>query len=170
MLGPEHEVDPHMTFQELGLDSIRSTRFIQDLSKKLGIELRETLIFDYPTLHELAAHLSSVSGAVSSLEGGDSPSDEAGDQADGFSTPQDLELAKTIIALEDRYPEVFPLTPVQSDLPTLFCIHPMSGDLGIYVGLAEAAQGKFNVVGLRSLGLFDAGEPRQTVEAMADAY
>nr|WP_319025127.1 SDR family NAD(P)-dependent oxidoreductase [Nisaea nitritireducens] len=171
MLGSEHDVDAHMTFQELGLDSIRGTRFIQDLSKRFGVELRETLVFDYPTLHELAAHLSSLSASTALSVGDDAREDnERGDSERGFQPPQDLELAKTIIALEDRHPEVFPLTRAQTNLPTLFCIHPMSGDVGVYVGLAEAAQGRFNIVGLRSQGLFDAGDPRQSVEAMAEAY
>ena len=164
MLGPirlTHDV-PGVGF------GLHPSMFVQDLSQKLGVELRETVVFDYPTLYELAAHLSSIS--VQRRRGGRWRSSRCGGRSGEWGPDR---TGSEACENHHRSARALPgvLSPPRAgDLPTLFCIHPMSGDLGIYVGLAEAAQGKFNVVGLRSSGLFDAGEPRQTVEAMAEAY
>jgi acyl transferase domain-containing protein len=50
-------VDPGLTFKQLGFNSIAGTELSQRLSTETGLPLTNTLIFDYPTPNEVAAHL-----------------------------------------------------------------------------------------------------------------
>ncbi|WP_144395250.1 AMP-binding protein [Pleionea sediminis] len=62
------KITPQMTFSELGLDSVSSTSFIVGLEDWLEIELSPTLIWNYPTLKELACFVGqqvSINGAES---------------------------------------------------------------------------------------------------------
>jgi acyl carrier protein len=54
---PEDTVDPETQFARLGLDSANSVYLIVELEEWLGIELTPDLVFDYPTIAELARHL-----------------------------------------------------------------------------------------------------------------
>ena len=42
---------------EMGLDSATSAYFIVELEEWLGIELEPELVFDYPTIADLARHI-----------------------------------------------------------------------------------------------------------------
>jgi acyl carrier protein len=46
-----------MTFARLGLDSANSVFLIVELEDWLGLELTPDLLFEYPTIGELARHL-----------------------------------------------------------------------------------------------------------------
>ena len=54
---PPHTIDPEMTFARLGLDSANSVLLIVELEDWLGLELTPDLLFEYPTIGELARHL-----------------------------------------------------------------------------------------------------------------
>jgi acyl carrier protein len=54
---PEQTVDPDAKFARLGLDSANSLYLIVELEEWLAIELTPDLVFDYPTIAELARHL-----------------------------------------------------------------------------------------------------------------
>ncbi len=54
---PDHTIDPEMTFVRLGLDSANSVFLIVELEDWLGLELTPELLFDHPTISELARHL-----------------------------------------------------------------------------------------------------------------
>jgi acyl carrier protein len=54
---PEHTIDPEMTFARLGLDSANSVFLIVELEDWLGLELTPDLLFEHPTIGELARHL-----------------------------------------------------------------------------------------------------------------
>jgi hypothetical protein len=54
--------------------------------------------------------------------------------------------------------------------PPLFLIHPDSGQVGPYCGLAYALGEEFAVFGIQAAGLYADAEPRRTVPAMAAAY
>ncbi|MEY8016620.1 fatty-acid--AMP ligase [Mycobacterium servetii] len=53
---PDH-IDPGLTFQELGFDSIKATELLDRLKTVTELELPLTLAFDYPTPDELATYL-----------------------------------------------------------------------------------------------------------------
>ena len=50
-------IDPEMTFARLGLDSANSVFLIVELEDWLGLELTPDLLFEHPTIGELARHL-----------------------------------------------------------------------------------------------------------------
>ncbi|MEU5647350.1 type I polyketide synthase, partial [Streptomyces milbemycinicus] len=54
-------VDPSLTFQDLGLDSLTSVELRNQLTETTGVRLPTTLIFDYPTPEAVAHFLSARS-------------------------------------------------------------------------------------------------------------
>ena len=54
---PPAEIDPAVKFSRLGIDSTTSITFTIDLSEWLGLELQSDVMFDYPTINDLARHL-----------------------------------------------------------------------------------------------------------------
>ena len=54
---PDHTIDPEITFARLGLDSANSVFLIVELEDWLGLELTPDLVFEHPTICELAHHL-----------------------------------------------------------------------------------------------------------------
>jgi hypothetical protein len=54
--------------------------------------------------------------------------------------------------------------------PPLFLVHPDTGQVGPYCGLAHALGEEFAVFGVQAVGLYSDAEPRRTVSAMAAAY
>ena len=55
---PESEVERHRNILELGVGSRTVVRLSGRLQKWLGIKLPPTILFEYPTVEALAAHLS----------------------------------------------------------------------------------------------------------------
>ena len=55
-------IDPDVKFVRLGLDSANSVYLIVELEEWLGIELTPDLLFEYPTIAELARYLAGWSG------------------------------------------------------------------------------------------------------------
>ncbi|MEU7146399.1 type I polyketide synthase, partial [Nocardia sp. NPDC046473] len=51
------EIDPHQTFQQLGIDSLTAIELRNGLNAAIGIRLPATLVFDYPTTAALIEHL-----------------------------------------------------------------------------------------------------------------
>ena len=54
---PAQTIDTQTTFARLGLDSANSVFLIVELEDRLGLELTPDLLFEYPTICELARHL-----------------------------------------------------------------------------------------------------------------
>jgi acyl carrier protein len=63
---PEQGVDADTKFARLGLDSANSVYLIVELEDWLGIELTPDLVFEHPTIAELAWHLA---GRIASESG-----------------------------------------------------------------------------------------------------
>lgn len=55
-----NEIDCEMSFMELGLDSIISVNWVRQLSKRYGIELSTTQIYQYPNIRQLADHIEAM--------------------------------------------------------------------------------------------------------------
>jgi acyl carrier protein len=53
---PIGEIDPDMTFAQLGVDSGLATHLLIALEDKLNIELDPDVVFELPTLRSLAAY------------------------------------------------------------------------------------------------------------------
>ena len=54
---PGKTIDTEMTFARMGLDSANSVFLIVELEDWLGLELTPDLLFEYPTIGELARQL-----------------------------------------------------------------------------------------------------------------
>jgi polyketide synthase PksL len=155
MLRPEDPLDSRSTFLELGLDSITALRFMRRLSDSLGRDLRETLVFEHPTVEDLARHLLAERALPASTREPAAPRPSA---------PRDR-LADVIA----EHPELVPLQ-LEGNGPLLFCIHPMSGDVGLYEKLAEASRNRFRMLGLRARGFLTDREPLDSIPAIARYY
>ena len=59
---PGQTIDPEMTFARMGLDSANSVFLIVELEDWLGLELTPDLVFEHPTISELARHLATQAG------------------------------------------------------------------------------------------------------------
>lgn len=55
------EIDHETLFAEYGLDSVYALTFCADIEDALGITVADTVVWDYPTIRELAAHLAGLS-------------------------------------------------------------------------------------------------------------
>ena len=53
------EVDPDVTFDQLGIDSLALLGVLGDLAAKLDIEIETSVLFDHPTIRSLSNHLAS---------------------------------------------------------------------------------------------------------------
>jgi acyl carrier protein len=67
---PGIAIGPEARFTELGLDSATSAYFIVELEEWLGTELAPELVFEYPTIAELARHVASGQGGAADAGGG----------------------------------------------------------------------------------------------------
>lgn len=55
-VSPE-EVNIHAEFPELGLDSAAGVELVGHIENRFGGQLSPTVVWDYPTIEKLAAHL-----------------------------------------------------------------------------------------------------------------
>ena len=53
----EREIDVHQPFAELGMDSIAAVELSGDLERWLARRIAPTIVWDYPSIALLAAHL-----------------------------------------------------------------------------------------------------------------
>ena len=61
---PSHEIVAEARFASLGLDSASSTHLLVELEDWLGIELSPEVVFEYPTIGDLARFLAKQSPAA----------------------------------------------------------------------------------------------------------
>jgi acyl transferase domain-containing protein/thioesterase domain-containing protein/acyl carrier protein len=54
---PPERIDPRGRFMDYGVDSILGVRVVTRLNEALGLDLRPTVLFDHPTVRDLAEHL-----------------------------------------------------------------------------------------------------------------
>ena len=59
---PARTIDAATTFARMGLDSANSVFLIVELEDWLGLELTPDLLFEHPTICELARHLAERAG------------------------------------------------------------------------------------------------------------
>ena len=54
---PANQIDPQARFARLGMDSAMSVFFLVELEEWLGVELASEVVFDYPSIAELARYV-----------------------------------------------------------------------------------------------------------------
>ncbi|CCF62797.1 acyl carrier protein [Nocardia cyriacigeorgica] len=52
-----HQVDPAVPLAELGIDSVSAVALCGEIEDRWSIEVDPTLVFDYPTIAEIAVFL-----------------------------------------------------------------------------------------------------------------
>jgi acyl transferase domain-containing protein/thioesterase domain-containing protein/SAM-dependent methyltransferase/NAD(P)-dependent dehydrogenase (short-subunit alcohol dehydrogenase family) len=57
------DIDRRARFMDYGLDSILGVSLVEKLNAALGIDLRPTVVFDYPTVADLGGHLATLTAA-----------------------------------------------------------------------------------------------------------
>ncbi|MEU5266066.1 acyl carrier protein [Amycolatopsis sp. NPDC021455] len=63
-LESEGPPDPDAAFADLGLDSVAGLRAANTAGAEIGLKIPVVLLFDYPSISELAKHLSVLSRAA----------------------------------------------------------------------------------------------------------
>lgn len=53
-------IDPEVTFDRIGLDSLALLGVLGDLASELDIEIETSVLFDHPTISGLAVHLATA--------------------------------------------------------------------------------------------------------------
>ncbi|MBT5709351.1 MAG: methyltransferase, partial [Verrucomicrobia bacterium] len=53
----EEAIDSHTGFFDLGMESIQSTKLVDDCCKRFGLDLPDTLLFDYSTANQVSDYL-----------------------------------------------------------------------------------------------------------------
>ncbi|MFF3854993.1 type I polyketide synthase [Micromonospora sp. NPDC002575] len=85
---------PDRTFRDLGFDSLTAVELRNRLTAETGMTLPATLVFDHPTVAELAAHLHGLTNRLP----GDTPGDVVAAGADTHREPV------AIVAMSCRFP------------------------------------------------------------------
>lgn len=107
------EIDPGAGYYELGLDSALLLEMVDKLEQTLSVSLSPTLLFEYTSIRELAAHLSTLAGPTAKhAAGGPKPVVHAACAAPKIpaeNTPPTEPVGSTsgdiaIIGLAGRYP------------------------------------------------------------------
>ena len=155
LLDENVELNTEATFFDLGLDSISIVNFIRQLSQQFDLSLRETLVFDYPTIRDLAGYIVRQNPEFVEPQANQAV----------ISKEDTCQFKDHLAQVMKKYEEVFPLH-TDGNGPILFCIPPMSGDVGIYSKLAEAAQNRFRMIGIKSRGFLTEKPPCATIEEM----
>ena len=57
---PPTRIGPEVKFARLGMDSAMAVYFLLGLEEWLGAELPQDIVFEYPTIAQLARHLASA--------------------------------------------------------------------------------------------------------------
>ncbi|HTH46501.1 MAG TPA: beta-ketoacyl synthase N-terminal-like domain-containing protein, partial [Candidatus Limnocylindria bacterium] len=161
LLKPEDELRPDRSLFDLGLDSITSVRLVQKLGDFLGLALPETLFLDHPTIERLAEYLAKQASPQPAEPGAGTPVPVPAEKPRTVRDTFKERLQQVI----QRHPEAVPLQ-AEGDGPIVFCIHPMSGDVGFHGKLADASGQAFRMVGLRSRGLSSGQFLLPNIEAM----
>lgn len=103
-LDEDHPLDEHAPLEELGLDSLMAVELRNILSRRLGLTLSATLLFDYPALSPLAEHLAHDHLGIGAIPEFSSAADDSGhrDSVDDI----DIDVAISVILTQiDALPE-----------------------------------------------------------------
>jgi amino acid adenylation domain-containing protein len=139
-------------FFEIGGHSLLATVLVVQIREAFQVEMPLKVLFETPTLGAL-------SNAIDCLRQNEHTLDD---------DVHDAEVS--IEANSSKKSQLVELTHGHTELPDLFCIHPIGGSVHWYRPLAEHLKGVFNVYALLSQGLNDGLAPLRSIEVMAKAY
>ncbi|KAA9377579.1 acyltransferase domain-containing protein [Microbispora cellulosiformans] len=119
------EIDPRVGLFELGLDSVMSVELRARIERRLGREVPPTLVFEFPTIEELAVALSgdtagdvagNTAGGVAGITAGGVAGDMAGQPAPFSARP--VPAGRPGSAGGDGGPAAAAGAPLRADLPS----------------------------------------------------
>ncbi|MFI9262198.1 amino acid adenylation domain-containing protein [Streptomyces sioyaensis] len=164
VLGVDH-VGAHDNFFELGGDSFLSMQVIAKARKK-GIRLTPRIIFQHPTVAELASQVTegeSRAGAARTRDTHTAQPLEGTDSSARFTVVGDVEAHNdgrvAVVALNESSAE-----------RTVFCFHEGGGNVSGYVHLAEALAPVARLIGIEARSVAFGAEPEGDVAEMAMSY
>jgi len=82
-------IDPHANFGDLGMDSLMAVELTNRLQASLGLQIPQTLLFDYPTVEAIGGHLYGLLGEALKA-GGRGQAEGRRQEAEGVSYSQSL--------------------------------------------------------------------------------
>jgi amino acid adenylation domain-containing protein len=127
-------------FFERGGHSLLAMRMVARAGKEFGIDLPLRVLFEAPTLGELASRIAHLADA---------------------GTPDGREAS---------YNPLVVLQSGSGETPPLFCIHPSGGGVRCYSTMAKEFDTRQRVFGLEAQGLDGKKAPLRTVPEMAETY
>lgn len=173
-------IDARRTFREMGADSLTAVELRNRLSAETGLQLPATLIFDQPTIDQVAemldAELGGASGAARPDTDGESRTDDADTDLVARLYRQSLEagevklgasLLMSVARLRPMFEDSADAEPIPQPVPLVDpgagarlvffnAVAPLNGDLALSV-LAQNLPGQLRVSALASPG-FRVGE------------
>ncbi len=155
-------LDVNEPLNMLGLDSLMALELKNSLEARLVFDLPMSRFLEGPSIASLAEYVAEtlVEGEGTAESGGEDTADE----------PRSLIAAAAEEAAGDNgWSPIVPLKP-RGDLPPLYCVHPLGGDVMCYFGLSHFADPGRPVYALRAQGIDAAHEPHDSMDAMVDDY
>ncbi|MFI6340987.1 amino acid adenylation domain-containing protein [Streptomyces sp. NPDC050535] len=167
-------VGAHDNFFELGGDSYLSILVIAKARKK-GLHLTPRVIFQTPSVAELAAHLEAMrarAGRQASPSGGAGAAQPS--TAPAHSTPEPASAGRfTVVGSAEGHKDtrvaLVRLNESSADSVT-FCFHEGGGNVSGYVHLAEALAPVTRMIGIEARSVALGVEPEGDVAEMAQNY
>jgi acyl transferase domain-containing protein/NADPH:quinone reductase-like Zn-dependent oxidoreductase/thioesterase domain-containing protein/acyl carrier protein len=140
-------LDRDQPLAELGLDSLMAVELVHMIESDLGLSLPFVALPRDVTAEMLSARLVQIiTGAA----------------GDGPASPGQA-------GTEDARPRLVHLAG-DPELPPVYCVHPIGGDLAVYRSMGMALAAERSVHGIESRLLAGAPDELPSIEAMAEAY
>lgn len=167
ILGTEaQDLETSQPLTVVGVDSLMAMELKANLESRLGIDMPMAFLMDGPSLESLAANLLPLVSDAPAVGSTDSAatSDPQSAATDGAETDG--------VAAKERRARGISLLPLQTHAvtPSVFCLHPVGGDLRCYQQLAVHLGRHRQVMTIRPRGLDAAGRPHGEVPEMAEDY
>ena len=147
------EIGVHDDFFALGGSSITGAVLVARLQEALGEIVHVMVIFNAPTIAEMAAYLVDRHAAAVARALGSGALGEAREEGSALPIPT------VLVGLQPG-----------GSRPPLFLVHPHSGELFLYRHLVAALGPEQPVYGFQAVGFATDDEPLTAVEAMAAVY
>jgi myxalamid-type polyketide synthase MxaB len=149
------ELQPAQPLSVVGVDSLMAMELKSNLESKLQIEVPMSSLMDGPSIDSLAGHLLPMFGG-GAPGSADQSSQPAGDASAAASRP-------------GRGASLLPLQ-THAAKPSLFCIHPVGGDLRCYQQIAKRIGEHRNVMAIRPRGVDPGSQPHDDIRELAHDY
>lgn len=147
------ELQPAQPLSVVGVDSLMAMELKSNLESKLQIEVPMSSLMDGPSIDSLAGHLLPMFG------GGPGSPDKTSRPTGGASATSRPGRGASLLPLQ-THPEK----------PSLFCIHPIGGDLRCYQQIAKRIGQHRNVMAIRPRGVDPGTQPHDDIRELAEDY